>query len=412
MFHGGRTLPDPHLKREEHLNVRDLLISQAKPSTLPVVLEVRVHESIRQIPEETWNALQGVSEAPFLSWTFLDILERTGCVRAEVGWLPHHLTFHEGDRLVGAAPAYLKGNSDGEFVFDHSWANAAHRAGIEYYPKLLVAIPFTPATGPRLFIAEGQDESKLAQAMAEALRRIVEKIEISSAHVLFPSPTQAKLLEQTGLAERYGIQFHWKNHGYVTYDDYLAKFSSKRRNQWKRERREMAAQGIEIESLTGSDITPEIVDFGFRFYKATVNKFYWGRQYLNRAFFEELVEKLGDSVEVVVARQAGQPIAGAWNFFGKNALFGRYWGALEDRPFLHFNVCYYHSIEQCILRKLERFEPGAGGEHKMSRGFEPTITHSLHHLHDRRLDAAVRNYLPNERAAVEREVANPEIAFR
>ncbi|MBK9259631.1 MAG: N-acetyltransferase [Polyangiaceae bacterium] len=388
------------------------LISRAKPPTLPRVLEVRVHESIREVPEDAWNALRGVSEAPFLSWAFLDALERTGCVRPEVGWMPHHLTFHDGDRLVGAAPVYLKGNSEGEFVFDHAWANAAHRAGIQYYPKLIVAIPFTPATAPRLFIADGQDELTLARALAEALRRIVDKIEVSSAHVLFPSPEQASLLAQTGLAERYGIQFHWKNHGYVTYDDFLGRFSSKRRNQWKRERREMAAQNIEIETLCGKDITPEIVDIAYRFYTSTVNKFYWGRQYLNRAFFEEIVDKLGDGVEVVMARHEGRPIAGAWNFVGKDALFGRYWGAIEDRPFLHFNVCYYHSIEQCILRKLGRFEPGAGGEHKMSRGFEPTITHSLHHIQDPRLDAAVRNYLPNEREVLAREVQNPEIAFR
>lgn len=376
------------------------------------MLEVRVHESIRQVPEDAWNALCGVSEAPFLSWNFLDILERTGCVRPEVGWMPHHLTFHDGERLVGAAPVYLKGNSEGEFVFDHAWANAAHRAGIQYYPKLIVAIPFTPATAPRFFAADGQDERVLAGALAEALRRIVDKIEVSSAHILFPSPDQAKLLAQAGLVERYGIQFHWKNHGYGTYDDFLAKFSSKRRNQWKRERKEMAAQGIEIETIRGSDITPEIVDIAFRFYTSTVNKFHWGRQYLNRAFFEEIVDKLGDGVEVVIARDQGRPIAGAWNFVGKNALFGRYWGATEDRPFLHFNVCYYHSIEQCIVRKLGRFEPGAGGEHKVSRGFEPTITHSLHHVQDPRLDAAIRNYLPSEREALAREVETPEIAFR
>lgn len=376
------------------------------------MLEVRVHESIRQIPEESWNALRGVSEAPFLSWKFLDILEQTGCVRPDAGWMPHHLTFHAEDRLVGAVPAYLKGNSEGEFVFDHAWANAAYRAGIQYYPKLIVAIPFTPATSPRLFIAEGQDEQALIRGLAEALQRIVDKIEISSAHILFPDAAQSKFFAQTSLAERYGIQFHWKNHGYVTYDDFLAKFSSKRRNQWKRERREMANQGIEIETLEGKDITPEIIDTAFRFYTSTVNKFYWGKQYLNRAFFEEIVDKLGNGVQVVLARHEGRPIAGAWNFVGPDALFGRYWGAVEDRPFLHFNVCYYHSIEHCITRKLGRFEPGAGGEHKMSRGFEPTITHSFHHLQDPRLDKAVRNYLPTERDVLAKEAENPEIAFR
>ena len=326
--------------------------------------------------------------------------------------MPHHLTFHDGDRLVGAVPAYLKANSEGEFVFDHAWANAAHRAGIPYYPKLVVAIPFTPATAPRLFYADGQDELSLVRALAEALVRIVEKVDVSSAHVLFPSPEQALLMGQTGLAERYGIQFHWKNRGYVTYDDFLDRFSSKRRNQWKRERREMAAQSIEIETICGNDITPEIVDIGYKFYTTTIHKFSWGRQYLNRSFFEEIVDKIGDGVEIVLARHHGRAIAGAWNFVGKDALFGRYWGAVEDRPFLHFNVCYYHSIEQCILRKLGRFEPGAGGEHKMSRGFEPTITHSLHHIQDRRLDAAVRNYLQHERCALTREAENPDVAFR
>jgi uncharacterized protein len=229
---------------------------------------------------------------------------------------------------------------------------------------------------------------------------------------LFPPASQAEGLAAAGLAHRYGLQFQWKNAGYATYDDFLARFSSKRRNQWKRERREMERQGITIETLRGRDVTPEIVDQMYGFYTSTVDKFYWGRRYLNRSFFEEIVVRLPQGVEVVLARDGKRPIAGALNFAGKDALYGRYWGASEDRPFLHFNVCYYHSIEQCIARKLGRFEPGAGGEHKMSRGFEPTITHSLHHVRDRRLDAAVRDYLAREREALEREAANPEVAFR
>ncbi|HVK62922.1 MAG TPA: GNAT family N-acetyltransferase [Polyangium sp.] len=377
------------------------------------MFELRVHATIRDIPEEAWNALGGVSEAPFLTWAFFDVLERTGCVEPRSGWLPHYLTLHdEAERLVAAAPAFLKGNSEGEFVFDHAWAGAAHRAGIEYFPKLVVAVPFTPATAPRLLVAEGADASKIAAAMAEGLRQLVTRLEISSAHVLFPPEDQAAALASAGLAERYGLQFHWKNPGYTTYDDYLARFSSKRRNQWKRERREMAAQGIELVTLRGREITPDLVDAMYGYYTATVDKFSWGRRYLNRAFFEEIVPRLGDGVEVVLARDGKRPIAGAFNFAGKDALYGRYWGASEERPFLHFNVCFYHSIEQCILRKIGRFEPGAGGEHKMTRGFEPTITRSLHHVADPRLDAAIRDYLARERQALAHEAANPEIAFR
>lgn len=376
------------------------------------MFELRVHETIRDIPEEAWDALGGVSEAPFLRWAFFDVLERTGCVEPRSGWLPHYLTLHEGERLIAAAPTFLKGNSEGEFVFDHAWASAAHRAGIEYFPKLIVAVPFTPATAPRLLVAEGASSSKIAAAMAEGLRQLVARLEISSAHVLFPTGDQAAALASTGLAERYGLQFHWKNAGYATYDDFLGRFSSKRRNQWKRERREMVTQGIDIVTLRGREITPDLVDAMYGYYTATVDKFYWGRRYLNRAFFEEIVPRLGDGVEVVLAREGKRPIAGAFNFAGKDALYGRYWGASEERPFLHFNVCFYHSIEQCILRKIGRFEPGAGGEHKMTRGFEPTITHSLHHVADPRLDAAIRDYLAREREALAREAANPEVAFR
>jgi len=376
------------------------------------VFELRIHQSIREIPEADWNALRGVGEAPFLQWAFFETLETTGCTRPQVGWLPHHLTIFEGERLVAAAPAFLKGNSEGEFVFDHAWANAAQRAGIEYYPKLLVAVPFTPATAPRLLVAEGQEEDKLAGVFSEGLRQLVSRMEISSAHVLFPPQRQAEMFADKGLAHRFGLQFQWKNAGYSTYDDFLARFSSKRRNQWKRERREMERQGISIETLRGGDLSPEIVDAMFGYYTATVDKFYWGRRYLNRAFFEEIVKRLPEGVEVVLARIGKKPIAGALNFAGKDALYGRYWGASEDRPFLHFNVCYYHSIEQCILRKLSRFEPVAGGEHKVSRGFEPTITHSVHHVRDGRLDAAVRDYLAREREALEREASEPEVAFR
>jgi predicted N-acyltransferase len=374
-------------------------------------LEVRVHPSIDLIPEAAWDALDGVRANPFLSHAWLSALEKTGCVGARAGWLPHHLGFFRGERMVAAAPAYLKDNSEGEFVFDWAWASAAERAHIAYYPKLVVAVPFTPATAPRLLVADPADRPRLIPALAEALRAIVRQEDISSAHVLFPTADEATGLAAAGLAERFGIQFHWQNPGYGSFDDFLSRFSSKRRNQIKRELREMQKQGIAITTERGR-IDPAIVDAMFGFYLATVDKFAWGRRYLNRAFFEEICDKLAGKVEIVLAREGKKILAGALNLRGDRALFGRYWGAGVERPFLHFNVCFYHSIEECIAQKVARFEPGAGGQHKLVRGFEPTITRSAHHLAHPGLDRAVREFLEREREAVGESVAMKDVAFR
>jgi uncharacterized protein len=376
-----------------------------------VAIEIRVNTTIRSIPEAAWDALDGVSDAPFLSWAFLDALERTGCVGVEPGWLPHHLTFWEGERLVGAAPVYLKDNSEGEFVFDHAWAGAAARAGIAYYPKLVVAVPFTPATGARLLAADPAEKPRLLPVLAEALRRLTDALELSSAHVLFPTEAEATALAKAGLAHRYGIQFHWHNAGYGSFDDFLARFSSKRRNQIKRERREMAKQGITLSTIRDA-IPPEVVDVMYTFYTTTVEKFSWGRHYLNRAFFEEICARLQGRVEIVLASEGKRVIAGAFNLAGKSTLFGRYWGAIEERPFLHFNVCFYHSIEECITRGLTRFEPGAGGRHKLVRGFEPTITHSAHIFTHPGLDRAVREYLASEREVHLSNAQMSELAWK
>jgi hypothetical protein len=377
-----------------------------------LVFELRVHETIREVPETDWDTLIGANEAPFLSWAWLNALERTGCVRPEVGWMPHHLTLWEDGKLAGAAPAYLKGNSEGEFVFDQGWARGAQTAGVSYYPKLLVGIPFTPATAPRLLAAPGKDPKRLAAALSEGLRRIVERLEISSAHVLFLPEEQAGHFVAAGMAERYGVQFHWKNPGYDCFDDFLARFSSKRRHQIKRERRELAQQGITITTARGGDVTPEVVDIMYGFYVSTTDKFYWGRRYLNRAFFEEVAARLQGRVEIVLARDGRKVIGGALNLAGPKALYGRYWGASEERPFLHFNVCYYHSIDECIQRRFVVFEPGAGGEHKLVRGFEPTITRSVHHMADSRLDAAVRDFLVREQEAIRRNLVEEGTPFR
>ncbi|MDC0676511.1 GNAT family N-acetyltransferase [Sorangium sp. So ce448] len=380
-------------------------------------LEAHVHDTIRDIPESEWNALHGVSEAPFLTWAWFDALERTGCVGEEAGWLPHHITLRAEGALLAAAPAYLKDNSEGEFVFDHGWASASHQIGAPYYPKLVVAVPFTPATTPRLLVRRPEDRPALLPVLAETLRKLVARSRISSAHVLFPTEDEAAALSDAAMAHRCGVQFQFENEGYQTLDDFLARFNAKRRHQIRREMRESTRQGLSIDTLRGAEITPEIVDAMFGFYVSTVEKFAWGRQYLNRAFFEEITARLRGGgaqggVEIVLAREGKRPIAGALNLAGPTTLYGRYWGASEERPFLHFNVCYYHPVEDCIARGLRRFEPGAGGSHKLVRGFAPSVTHSAHHIAHPRLDAAVREFLARERAAVRAKTADRSVAFR
>lgn len=371
--------------------------------------EVNVHASLGEIGEAAWSALSGASFAPFLSYRFLDALERTKCVGDEAGWTPHHLTFWRGEELCAAAPAYLKENSEGEFVFDWAWAGAAERAGIPYYPKLVVAIPFTPATGPRLLVAREEERPRLMKALAAALHALVEAHDISGAHVLFPRVEEAEALVSSGMHHRLGTQFHWENHGYTTFDDYLSKFSSKRRNQIKRERREMEKQGIEIVTEQGKDLSPEQIDTVYELYLTTVDKFTWGRRYLNRAFFEEACKHV-PGMEVVLAREGKKIVGGAVNLAADHTLFGRYWGAFEERPFLHFNVCFYHSIEQCISKGIQRFEPGAGGQHKLVRGFEPRLTHSAHHLAHPGLSRAIGEFLARERVMQRANVAEGETA--
>jgi predicted N-acyltransferase len=364
------------------------------------VIALRVHPSIRGIAEQAWDGLLGADGPPFLRWAFLDALEETGCVGGDTGWLPHHLAFEEDGELVAVAPAYLKDNSEGEFVFDFQWAGLAHRLGVPYYPKLVVAVPFTPATGARLLVRDEAERPRLLAALAEALRVVVAEHPLSSAHVLFPTEPEAHALAGAGLVPRYGIQFHWHNAGYSSFDDFLARFDAKRRHQIRREMREMDKLGITIETLSGRDLDGAMIDVMFELYLATIAKFSWGRQYLCRAFFETLVARMPDAVEMVVAREGSEIIAGALNYRSATTLYGRYWGARVERPFLHFNVCYYHSIERCIRLGIRTFEPGAGGEHKLVRGFAPTLTWSAHHLADRRLDKILRPHLAREREAV------------
>ena len=374
-------------------------------------IEISTHASLRELGEPEYRALVRSDTPPFLRFEWLDALERTGAVAPNCGWMPMHLAFRQGGELVAAAPAYAKGNSEGEFVFDHAWARFAHgELGVAYYPKLIAAVPFTPATGPRLLVRPGVSEAELYDAFAAALEAVAERAGLSGAHVLFPNEAQASALAARGLLERHGVQYHWHNAGYATFDDFLARFDSKRRNQSRRERRELDRRGVGLDVLTGSDLRVTDADFIFDFYVATVDKFPWGRRYLSRAFFEEVLSTMPEALHVVVAteRASKRRLAGAFNLLGADTLFGRYWGALRDVPFLHFNVCFYEGIDQAIVRGLKTFEPGAGGEHKRSRGFEPTVTRSAHHLVDRRLRAAIADYLSRETRAVDDEVEEAE----
>ena len=367
------------------------------------MIELRTHRSIRELDAAQWDALLAPDYVPFLSWTFLEAMEKTGCVRPEVGWLPQHLSLRRGGELVAVAPAYVKGNSEGEFVFDHSWANYCQQhLGVDYFPKLIVAAPFTPATGPRLLHSPTFPAVEAYRTFAKGLEALTEGSGLSSSHVLFITDAAAAELEGAGFLRRHGVQFHWRNAGYTCFDDFLARFSSKRRHAIRRERREIDESGMELLTLAGDELGSANIDHLYEFYTSTVDKHFYGRRYLNRDFFHEICARMPKQILAVLAREKGakKPIAGAFNLVSDRALFGRYWGARQERPFLHFNVCYYAGIDACIERKLECFEPGAGGEHKHARGFESTLTHSAHFIRDPRLRAPVERYLRQESAAI------------
>jgi predicted N-acyltransferase len=372
---------------------------------------LRVCSSIDELDAAAWDTLHTDDDSPFVEHAFLSCLERSGCASAERGWRPSHLVWTDADgAIVAAVIAYVKDNSEGEFVFDYGWAEAAQRAGIAYYPKLVAAVPFTPATGRRLLRAAHVSVDRAAALAVAAIRYVVREQSLSSAHVLFCHEDECAALERAGLARREGVQFHWNNDGYRTFDDFLARFQSKRRTALKRERAQLAKDNVVIETLRGEALDPSLAREIYELYLTTVDKFVWGRRYLNEAFFRMVIERCRDRVEWVRAKSPeGAVIAGAFNATRGAKLYGRYWGAREERPFLHFNVCYYHSIEESIERGLRVFEPGAGGEHKLVRGFDPTLTYSAHWIEHDGLDRAVRGFLQREvrsmREAVERERA-------
>ena len=367
-------------------------------------LRIQVKDGLTDVDPATWDALVG-DASPFLEWGWLASLEEAGCVAAETGWLPQHLTLWDGADLIGACPLYIKGHSDGEFVFDHGWAGAAARAGIRYYPKLLAAVPFTPATGQRFLTRPDVDRAAVIRTLGSALKDICTGNDLSSVHVNFCLADEAAALADVGFVRRTGYQFQWRNPGgWRTFDDYLAAFRSKRRVQIKRERRELELQGIAIAAATGEAIDDALFGPMFDLYASTVDKYYWGRRYLNRELFELLRRRWKRRLCFIVARRGADVVAGTFNVRKGDAMYGRYWGTVEELRHLHFNVCYYAAIEYCLRDGIARFEPGAGGEFKYLRGFDAQVTESMHFIADERLARAVERHLDDEREAVASEV--------
>jgi uncharacterized protein len=336
---------------------------------------------------------------PFVSHAFFSAVEASGSASARTGWAPRHLLAKLDGKIAGIVPCYLKSHSQGEYVFDRGWADAYERAGGRYYPKLQASVPFTPATGPRLLIRGGVDQDQIGTALASGLVALCGVSKASSAHVTFAREAEWKFLAEHGFLQRTDQQFHWHNHGFGGFDDFLATLNSRHRKAIKRERREAVAAGISIHWLTGRDITEDALDAFFAFYMETGSR-KWGRPYLTRAFFSLVGESMPEDVLLVMAKRNNRWIAGAINFIGSDTLFGRNWGAIEHHPFLHFEVCYYQAIDFAIKRGLKTVEAGAQGEHKIARGYLPQTTYSAHYIADRDLRRAISDYLKRERAYV------------
>ena len=389
-----------------------------------IEVTLRVANSLKEVAAEAWDACanpvmgrdhgNGADLAPreaqenaledqynpFISYDFLSSLELSQSVRTRGGWQPLHLLAEDSNgTLVGAVPCYAKTHSQGEYVFDHGWAEAYERAGGNYYPKLQVSVPFTPATGRRLLVRPGPEADAVRGALADSLMDICRRSNASSAHVTFPTQPEWDLLGRRGFLKRTHQQFHWENAGYDSFDAFLAALASRKRKTIRREREDALSAGISVHWLTGVDLTESVWDAFFDFYMETGSR-KWGRPYLTRPFYSMVGEKMRDRILLVMAKRNGRWIAGAINFIGSHTLFGRHWGAVEHHPFLHFELCYYQAIQYAIEHKLARVEAGAQGEHKISRGYLPTTTYSAHYIVDPGLRRAIEDFLKHERAYV------------
>lgn len=374
--------------------------------TVPASRTIETVESILDVGADAWGHLIGANKQgdgaynPFISYAFLSSLEESGSAEPETGWIGSHLLVRDGEGALEAAlPAYLKMHSYGEYVFDHAWADAYERAGGRYYPKLQSSIPFTPASAPKLLVGDAAHSDGLRALLAQGVQAVVDKLGLSSAHVTFVDESEANLLEGQGFLTRHDQQFHWYNDTYRSFADFEAALASRKRKQIRKERREALVNHIDIEWLSGDDLKEEHWDAFFTFYQDTGAR-KWGQPYLTRQFFSLVGERMASDVVLIMAKREGRYVAGALNFKGSDALYGRNWGCTEHHPFLHFEVCYYQAIDYAIAHGLSRVEAGAQGAHKLARGYVPAITTSMHHIPNPSFRRAVSDYLAGEREQV------------
>lgn len=361
-------------------------------------MQTRTLTSLDLIPADQWNALVKDNN-PFLRHEFLVALERHHCVGERNGWLPHHLVCLDDDRLIGAVPLYIKHNFYGEFVFDQSWETAHERHGLPYYPKLVSAVPYTPATGQRLLLTPGR-EGEIADTLVKQAVVAMEHLNCSSLHWLFPDQQSDELLRERGMLQRLGCQFHWQNRDYRDFADFLDTFTSKKRKNIRQERRSVQDAGLSLHIIKGNEATPEQWQTFHHFYRITFER-RWGYPTLTLPFFREIGTTMGEQIVLMLARDGDRDVAGAICFQSDTTLYGRHWGCTADYPNLHFETCYYQGIDYCIREGLHRFEPGAQGEHKISRGFLPTLTYSAHRLAHPTFQNAVADFLRRETPAVQ-----------
>lgn len=366
-------------------------------------LAIRTLDAVNRIEKADWDRCAG-PDNPFVSWDFLSALEESGSVGAKAGWLPQHAALEDAaGNILGIAPTYLKNHSQGEYVFDYGWADAYERAGGRYYPKLIVAVPFTPVTGPRLLVPPGPRQEELQRTLIGALIQIAGKIGVTNLHITFPTPAEAALADDLGLLMRRAFQYHWHNDGYETFDDFLSALASRKRKGIRKERAAIAETGINLQALTGDDLRSDHWDVFHRFYTDTYDR-KWGYPYLTRDFFQLLNERMADKVALMWADFDGEPVAAALNLIGSDALYGRNWGCAADIKHLHFETCYYRAIDFAIERGLSRVEAGTQGPHKVQRGYLPVETWSAHWLADGGFREAVSDFLERERPAILHEM--------
>ena len=365
-------------------------------------VSARVISTINEVAAEEWDACAGQTN-PFVHHAFLNALEESGSVSAKTGWQPQHLVVNDEDgRMAACLPMYLKSHSYGEYIFDWGWADAYERAGGSYYPKLQAAVPFTPATGPRLLVRE-DTSNEYYNVLIAAMVQLSRQHKVSSLHVTFPPEDQWEMMGNAGFLQRTSKQFHWENRGYETFDDFLGELSSRKRKAIKKERRQVVEQGVKLKALTGDELTEDHWDAFYEYYIDTIGR-KWGRPYLTRDFFSILGESMSDLAVLVIAEHEGRRVAGALNLRGSDTIFGRNWGCVEDFKFLHFEACYYQAIDFAIKHELKWVEAGAQGPHKIQRGYLPRTVYSAHWIEDPNFRDAVERFVDQERREVEYEI--------